>query len=34
MLISKGDVYWVDMTRVWSESDIHAQKGMRPLCYY
>lgn len=30
MLISKGDVYWVDMSKVWSESDIHAQKGMRP----
>ena len=30
MLISKGDVYWVDMSKVWSELDIHAQKGMRP----
>jgi mRNA interferase MazF len=30
MLISKGDVYWVDMSKVWSSSDIHAQKGVRP----
>ncbi len=29
-LISKGDVYWVNMSNVFSAKDIHAQKGRRP----
>lgn len=30
MLISRGDVYWVNLSKVFSEQDIHAQKGIRP----
>ena len=29
-LISKGDVYWVDLSKVFSVYDKHAQKGKRP----
>lgn len=30
LLISKGDVYWVDLSKVFSVYDKHAQKGVRP----
>lgn len=30
MLISRGDVYWVNLSKVFSELDTHAQKGIRP----
>lgn len=30
MLISRGDVYWVNLSEVFLEQDSHAQKGIRP----